>query len=403
MSFRILHLSPDDKFVRLQQDLFETAFPGGNSFRILRADGGDLVHAEPADNLVAVDRAYFDSERAREDFELHDCVVCHSINSVFVSAFELIPASTLVVWSAWGFEYFHLLQERHGVAILASTAKLCRSLRWRRRLRRVVTREAWSEVAQGFRRRFAPRMVTDESGLESGAERLDVISINDADVPRLRAVLPGLTAPNHLLPYYTTEDTLAPGAPRMTGPDILLGNSATPTNNHLEALEQLRKVDLAGRRIVTPLSYGDMAYADEICRIGNKWFGSSFAPLREFMSLSDFNQVIGGCGTVIMNHVRQQAMGTISAALYKQARVFLRRQSPLFGFFHELGIHVDPVSELAETMNRSDSEQPDVLQRSSELIGDYWSRERAISQILELRRFHEDRSRLVGAHSPAEG
>ena len=46
----------------------------------------------------------------------------------------------------------------------------------------------------------------------------------------------------------------------LKGRNILLGNSASDTNNHLDAFEALRKLDLDGRKIITPLSYGNANY-----------------------------------------------------------------------------------------------------------------------------------------------
>ncbi len=312
----------------------------------------------------------------------------------FVDAFELIPETALVVWSAWGFEYFHLLEERYGSVVLDRTQRLCRSMLWRKRMRNAVTPSGLRDLLGNLGRRVRGTS-EDPYGLPTVAKRIDVVSINASDLPRIKAVLPAMRAVNHLLPYYTTEDTLENGPPNMCGPDILLGNSATATNNHLEAFEELRKLDLKGRRIVTPLSYGDMEYADHVCRLGAKRLGSSFAPLRDFLSLTEFNKEIAECGTVVMNHVRQQAMGTISAALYKKAQVYLRPESLLFDYFRGLGIRVHSVSELGKQV--WDGRGEAAGDENSRLIGDFWSRERAVSQIRLLSQIHEERRLARGS------
>ena len=68
---------------------------------------------------------------------------------------------------------------------------------------------------------------------------------------------------------------------RPTGTDILLGNSAAMANNHLEALEQLSLVDLSGRRVLVPLTYGSAAYRTAVVERGRQLLGDAFEPLVE--------------------------------------------------------------------------------------------------------------------------
>jgi len=126
----------------------------------------------------------------------------------------------------------------------------------------------------------------------------------------------------------------------MTGPDVLLGNSASPTNNHLEALSLLRERLPPGGRLVAPLSYGKAprGYAQAVVEAGRDALGVRFEPLTEWLPIAAYNARIASCGWVIMNHRRQQAVGNICAALYRGATVYMRRDNPLYGFFTDLGV-----------------------------------------------------------------
>src|SRR5699024_9686212 len=46
--------------------------------------------------------------------------------------------------------------------------------------------------------------------------------------------------------------------------NILLGNSASFTNNHLEAIDWLSDLDLTGRKVIIPLNYGNPKLAKNI-------------------------------------------------------------------------------------------------------------------------------------------
>ena len=145
--------------------------------------------------------------------------------------------------------------------------------------------------------------------------------------------------------YYSVEDVFAKGPPAMEGPDILVGNSATATNNHVEAFNLLAGCDLNGRRIIVPLSYFDEAYADAVVRLGRELFGDRFVPLREFVPIERYNKTVASCGTVIMNHVRGQAMGNLTTALYKGAKLFLRPENPYLRFYADHGAHLFSLSQ----------------------------------------------------------
>ncbi|NNF60406.1 MAG: TDP-N-acetylfucosamine:lipid II N-acetylfucosaminyltransferase [Gammaproteobacteria bacterium] len=381
MSFNILHIAPDDKFIPLQRDLFEAAYPTQNKFRVLPGGAGRLVHCETNDHLSAVDAGYFSSAMVNEDLAACDCVVFHSIRPEFASMFEKIPERKLVVWSAWGQEYAPLLIERHGEVVLDASRRLHLSSRLTTSLKGLRFNELFRRLAKRVRG-GSPTV----AALRDIASRIDVASVNILDLPRLREVLTDFDPQHHLLQYYTTENTFAPGPVRMSGPDVLLGNSATPTNNHVEAFDVLRKLDLRGRRVITPLSYGNEDYSDRVCKLGAEMLGDAFVPLRDFLTVEEFNEQIKDCGTVVMNHIRQQAIGTICAALTKHARVYLRPDSVLFRYFCDQGVAIHSIVDLTEQATGKLFDEP-AGSRNARIIGDYWSRERAIARIRDLETF----------------
>lgn len=130
--------------------------------------------------------------------------------------------------------------------------------------------------------------------------------------------------------------------------NILLGNSATLTNNHIEALKLLSNIDFDIEKIVCPLSYGDNTYKAYIANYGNQLFDNKFQPLTEFVSLDKYLKIIHDCPIVIMNHIRQQAGGNISSMLYKGATIFLNRENPFYNFYHDQGVTIFTVDELEE-------------------------------------------------------
>ncbi len=120
--------------------------------------------------------------------------------------------------------------------------------------------------------------------------------------------------------------------------NFLVGNSATVTNNHLDAFGLINKWALSNSKVIVPLSYGDNNYANIVINKGTKLFGNNFIPINDFLSKNEFNKLLNNCGNVIMNHHRQQALGTIIISLWKGARVYLDHHNPLNDFFRNNGI-----------------------------------------------------------------
>lgn len=381
--FRLLHITPDDKFVPLQCDLFERAFPGQNEFRVVVPVGEEAQFAVPISSLRSVDERYFTEAQWVSDVEQCDCIVYHSLNRQFVEMIAALDPGKVVVWSAWGFEYYRLLGDKDEYSYLDKTAQLVKKMQLQRKISGLRTPSGWASIVAAITRRLLPQPSRDFFGLQDIAARLDLVSVNRTDLKRLRSIMPSLQAQHCNVPYYTTEDTLSKGPEIMQGPDLLIGNSATPTNNHLEVFDALDRVDITGRRLIVPLSYGDMDYADYICRVGEKRFGDQFLPLRGFMPIEEFSKTINSCGLVVMNHIRQQAYGTISQALFKGSRVFLREENPLYGEMIERGAVLRTVSDLPEQLMCEPD--PAELANNTRVLGAQWAREAAVSHLWHMR------------------
>lgn len=345
---KIVHLSNDEKFMPLAQSLFEEAFPGQNRYLLARRRRGARCYVDRAPEVSYHGSRYFRSRRAARDLAAADCVVVHLMSTRFAPALRHARADCLVVWLSGGGDYMQLLEPRLGKLLLPRTAELLRTVQDAPppgRLQSLWARwRTWSRAGAAQPAPASP----EPPAVVAVADRIDVFSANPVDAQLLLAALPTLRATLHPIPSFTVEDVFAAGAPTMAGPDILLGNSAAPSNNHLEAMELLRGRLPAGGRVVSPLSYGKApaGYARAVSEAGRAALGDRFDPLTEWMPIQTYHLRIARCGFVFMNHRRQQAMGNISAALFKGASVYLRRDNPLYRFFTDLGITLLPIDEL---------------------------------------------------------
>lgn len=345
---KIIHLSSDKKFLPLAQSLFDEAFPGQNRYLLAKVRRGDRRHATPGPQVSHHGSRYFRSRLIGRHIAAADCVVVHSMSSRFVPALRHVRADGLVVWLSGGGDYMPLLEPHLGELLLPRTRELLRGLKGTEPLRR--PHGPWTRLRTWLHARLAGGRLERPKPppVFAVAHRVDVFSANPVDAVMLRDVLPSLRAALHVIPSFTVEDVFAADAQPMAGPDILLGNSANPTNNHLEALELLRGRLPNGGRVLAPLSYGvaPPGYAQAVADAGRNALGERFEPLTDWLPIRAYNARLARCGWVFMNHRRQQAVGNICAALYRGASVYLRQDNPLFGFFTDLGVTLLPIDGL---------------------------------------------------------
>jgi hypothetical protein len=177
--------------------------------------------------------------------------------------------------------------------------------------------------------------------------------------------------------YASVDRTFAPGTSDPLGDNVLIGNSASATNNHADVLRALAKLDLGHRKIICPLSYGDARYRDAVVRYGNKLFGPHrFHALVDFVPLQDYNALVCSCGTAFMGHRRQQAVGNICTLLYAGAKVFLNENSTVYRFFKRNGAFVFGLRDL--TRDRHGVFMPlsqEQTARNREMLAAHWSDE----------------------------
>ncbi len=130
--------------------------------------------------------------------------------------------------------------------------------------------------------------------------------------------------------------------------NIIVGNSNTYSNNHLEVLDLLRKLKVRDRYIFVPLSYGSAGinYRNEIIRIGKAYFGDNFVPILDFLPSEEYNRIIYSCEFMIMNHYRQQALGNILEGLNSKVTIYLNEKNPIYDYLTINGILIGNINDL---------------------------------------------------------
>ena len=135
---------------------------------------------------------------------------------------------------------------------------------------------------------------------------------------------------------YASENT-SPGPESAPAENILVGNSSSPTSNQLDVFQLLQRLHLGSRKVIVPLSYGDLKYRDYVLKRAGGMLGDNFVPIVDFLPLKDYTSLVRTCGICIFNHKRQQAVGNILMGLQNGAKVCLPETNPVYSYFQGLG------------------------------------------------------------------
>ena len=167
--------------------------------------------------------------------------------------------------------------------------------------------------------------------------------------------------------------------PQKSHINVMVGNSASPTNNHLEVFQIMSAFREDRVRIFSPLAYGDMNYAKEVVASGRSIFGDRFEPMFDFMSIEKYRDFLSTIDIAIFNHRRQQAMGNTIALLGAGKTVFLRLHVSHGRMLSALGLKLFDISELGVKLISEEQARNNI-----EIIKSVFSRDRLIAQWADI-------------------
>jgi hypothetical protein len=163
--------------------------------------------------------------------------------------------------------------------------------------------------------------------------------------------------------------------------NIQVGNSADPTNNHIDVLQKLTKYKDEGIKIYAPLSYGDQEYAKDVIAKGKEIFGNKFIALTDFMPFDKYLEFLGDIDIAIFAHKRQQAMGNSITLLGLGKKVYMRSDITPWQLFKEMDVKVFDVENIEINSLRDDEKK-----YNQNRIKEYFSEENYLQQLKNLFR-----------------
>jgi hypothetical protein len=321
----IVHLFEDQKFVDITIENFENVSNGLNKY-IVFSNNDKLTYVSRKEDVIILPNS---SYKLDIDLVYKDCqlLIIHFLSPLKLYILKHKPHHVKVIWSVWGSDaYDHFKVQNNFEPITSVTQKST----------------LFQKLKDSYFFTFYHLMKYRIKPLSKELELLQLIDYVITVLPNEFKVVKnefGLVA--KYIDYNYGINNFDKFSDRSLGNSILVGNSATSTNNHLDVFEIIKST--TNMDIIVPLSYGAYDYEDykeNIISEGRRIFNKNFLPIENFMNLHDYRELTFSCNTVIMYHIRQQALANIFMSLFQGMRLFLNSKSITYSFLKDQGMIV---------------------------------------------------------------
>lgn len=349
---KLLHIVPDDKFIDDTIDVF-SEISADSSFVT-------FTHELPYKYICRHSRDVMPIEQStllkKIDIEGYQIVMFHSLSRELYDLVLSIPLNVKVWWSAWGYDLYceqfydgkitppildmDLLRHKtqflikHSVAQLPITKILKRGIK---SLYRNILQ--LPEIIDNY---FVIKQEKNKQGqLISRIDYMSVVLPSEYDA---LCKIKGFKAEYFPWQYVSKKKNRAVVYPFVSDSAnaILLGNSATSTNNHIDICSLLKKRKIKNT-CVMPLSYGENYYKELLCSvIGDD---KQFQLLLDFVPKDTYYKLLLSCRVGVFGHIRQQAMGNILTLIRQGSKVYLYKDSVAYKYLHREGFIVFTIED----------------------------------------------------------
>jgi dTDP-N-acetylfucosamine:lipid II N-acetylfucosaminyltransferase len=347
--YKILHIGSsnvyDSPFMKSSISIFERAYSGQNQY-LLISDSNKAYDYTSFKDLSFLFLNTIDSKKfLNRNEEIFKIIIFHGLNSLNIDLAYGIKNYDKCIWLFWGGEIYNnpLINKKEIYGFLTKKAIKNSS----KNFKEIVVRTARIFF-------FYPMIYHKLKRVIPNFKHLGVPFQEDyCEISSMVKFKGDLSFFQYS--YYPLEFVFSDfNNCESNGINILVGNSSTPENNHLEIFEILYQADLKNRNIITILSYGDVKYKNFILKEGEKILQKNFRPITEFIPLTEYNTLLKSCNIAILNHYRQQGMGNVISLLWMGTKLFLSEKNTIYLFLKRKNIIIYSVEELKEDFSLLD-------------------------------------------------
>ena len=348
---RILHLFTDWHLCNMAADIFRHQ-PDDSKFIVIRQwqnVGKKHEYLKEKYNVEDIGRG---TARHHELMRQHwDVVWVHGLYPEKAIVVNEMDSRVKVVWTTWGIDY--LFFGPIWLFGFRTTFKWARCFFTCFRIfKQKILYWLVCHLHLYWIMRYNPLVKPHHRELARFLHRVDYFSTSVEDEEPLVRKIIGMHA--KWIPFHCIEYKPPPKVSDRANLDskrILLGNSATITNNHYDVIPML--TDSPEYEVYAPLSYTLEGvkiddYTLDVIAYGKKWLGERFHPMTGFLPYEEYLRAVMPSSVYVFGHRRPQALGNISIALNRGGCVFLNPVNPIYKYYTRNGIIIYPLSRLKE-------------------------------------------------------
>lgn len=343
MKGQILHLTHDDKFIDFLIDEFDALSSVENRYLVYTKEKTDFLTHVKSPKVKFAQHYSKEFNELLGDINNYDAIFIHYL-SPFLSELVLeAQPQTPIYIVFWGSEFF-TLPELKDFDLAPITRDLMNKINGRKfnfafkpkNLKLEINRYLVAKSHARLKKKALRRANYICHWIDRDIDYLrESIGFNAIKKDFIYGTLEKVTWNYYNHPF--TSD----------GNNILIGNSANETNNHLDLFEQLKNIEITANKIYVPLSYSSPSkkYIEEVIRIGYLYFGDKFTPITEFIPREEYYDILLSCDFVFMNHIRSQAGAVNRFVIYSGKKLFMNNDSNMYDFYRSKGLHITSVQD----------------------------------------------------------
>lgn len=368
---KILHISQDEKFIDMGINAFELTYPSCNRLVIIN-NNNDVKHVSFKNRKVININELASNSKKISFWQDVDVVVLHSLFMKKIS----IPEGIKVIWLGFGFDYYDFIVNHDSELLSAKNIKL-------------LNESSNSDFSLRVKIKKILKTVLLVEKLRK-KQKIKIIERVDIFCPVLTTEYGAMHWPLTKKPklmdwnYGTMEDNWAKaGFTPIDGNNVLLGNSAATTCNHIDGIDLINEVEEFQGKLIIPLSYGNQAYKELIKNYLHQSFKGEAMVLEDFMPFDEYTKIISTCSLVVMPHKRQQGLGNILMLMNLGAKIFLDKDNLLYTYLIEQGFVVYTLEDISQKCFQ-DKLAENQIENNRRLLFETWGRQSIIDKTISL-------------------
>ena len=368
---RFLHFAKDDKFLEstikgfLKEENIISDFIVYRHKYIKR----EKSFAEKCENVEILSNKREVISRLKSN--TYDVLYIHSFYINFWYLLKYVPDDKIIIWWVWGYDIYSPglfgLNNFLELDYLKPLTKIAIS-----KSRPLITKIKYQLFRMFYSYKF-------ENYKKSLINRVDYVQpVLPIEFKMLKNI-EGFHAKEFYRPNLISRKIVKDGLlNKKRDGSILIGNSASCPNNHLDVWINVNHFIPKGRRIIIPLSYGDRLYGKYVKdNISSDSY--DFVFLDNFLDKEDYFNLMNSCTYAIYGSIRQHAIGNIFNAIKRGVKIFLFKDSIIYKYLSQCGFAIYTIEDIDENSFWTPLTMRDHIRNGDALLN-YWKYQKDIGQ-----------------------